>query len=654
MPGIEVRVEISGNRVALVNPERFPGDNEMCKMIPGHSFRKTPYPHWTYPLSLATCRDLRRVFKDMLVVGPELSEWAKGHVLEARRLARLGRRSSVSLARIPEEAPWIARAMEDRKYQTVGTRFLAEAAPGCMILDDPGLGKTLQALASLVEGDRMFGGHLIAGPVTSLKPVWLESVQRWLRTDEVFVAYGGAAKRQKVIDEFWERDVDTKFLIINPEMLSTEMGKWCEECGKWEDKNNRDDQRGMPADHFIDKHSTERRIKEQKFPDLFEIPWKSAIADEAHQYLHGNRGPQKKTLVAEGFCRLQYDDDPVRIATTGSSYRGRVGNIWGILNWLRPEEYPSYWHWAEHYLHVVEGRFGSSVGDVMESREKEYFEDLDRLGIRRTKREVQPETPEIQRHDVWVEMNEAQARAYKAMELEGEARMEDGDFVSPLGILAQFSRLKQLAFGTWKVTGWEDTVNKTGAVMHPVASPKFDYFVEFLSERGITGKKDTEWRPDDKMIGHKVVFSSQYTHVVDFVIENLEKLGISCAKITGATTPNNRTRIAAEFQEYDGPRVLGLQTITGGQSITLDAYCDEGVIFDETWVPDDQEQVEGRINNRNPEQRIHSVDWYYIRTKNTVDVDVANRTLTKEHVQRKLLDIRRGVKVSLREIQKGQ
>lgn len=657
MVGIEVRVEIMGNRIGLVNPERFPGDNEMCKQIPGHSFAKTfegkPFPHWTYPISIGSCVALRRVFGQLLVIGPELARWYREASLEARRLQRLSRRKDVKLEIIPEDMPWIATAMESRKYQKVGARFLSQAAPGAAIFDDPGLGKTLTALASLVEGDRMFGGHLVVSPLTAMKPVWMDSIARWLRTDEIYVAYGSAARRQKVIDEFWERDVDTKFLVINPDMVATKMGKWCEDCQLWEDQNNKD-ALGMPPDHFIDKHKTEYIIKEQKFPDLFEIPWRSVIADEAHQYLHGNRGPRKKTLIAEGMTRLTYDDDPIRLAATGSAYRGRVGNLWGILNWLRPEEYPSYWQWAETFLEVVEGRFGSSVGDVKESQLEQFFSDVDRLSIRRTKREVQEGVPEPERHDVWVEMTEAQAKAYKAMEDEGESRMADGEFVTPIGILAQFSRMKQLAFGTWKVVGWDNPTDKTGAHMYPTSSPKFDYFVEFLAERGITKDGKDDWRPDDKMIGHKIIAASQYTQVIDFVAEELLKLGIECDKITGGTTQKQREAVAAQFQEYEGPRVLLLQTVTGGQALTLDAYCDEGVLFDETWVPDDQEQVEGRINNRNPEQRIHSVDWYYIRTKKTVDIDISKKTLTKEHVQKKLLDIRRGVKVTLREIADGK
>jgi SNF2 family DNA or RNA helicase len=83
-----------------------------------------------------------------------------------------------------------------------------------------------------------------------------------------------------------------------------------------------------------------------------------------------------------------------------------------------------------------------------------------------------------------------------------------------------------------------------------------------------------------------------------------------------------------------------MNTTAGGVSITLDAYCDELIIIDETWTPDEQEQLEDRIHRVS---RIHQVTIYRLVCKDSIDEYIKNRTLAKDVVQKEILDGRRGV-----------
>jgi SNF2 family DNA or RNA helicase len=68
--------------------------------------------------------------------------------------------------------------------------------------------------------------------------------------------------------------------------------------------------------------------------------------------------------------------------------------------------------------------------------------------------------------------------------------------------------------------------------------------------------------------------------------------------------------------------LLWLNTKAGGSAITLDA-AEIMVVLDETWVSDEQEQLEGRIDNRQPEKRIVPRSYYYLRSAGTLEENIA-------------------------------
>jgi SNF2 family DNA or RNA helicase len=85
--------------------------------------------------------------------------------------------------------------------------------------------------------------------------------------------------------------------------------------------------------------------------------------------------------------------------------------------------------------------------------------------------------------------------------------------------------------------------------------------------------------------------------------------------------------------------VFFLNTAAGGVAVTLD-MADHLVLLDETTVPDDQEQVEDRIHRAS---RMHNVTIYYLRTRGTIEEEVAYIAAARQNVQKYLLDGARGV-----------
>jgi hypothetical protein len=62
------------------------------------------------------------------------------------------------------------------------------------------------------------------------------------------------------------------------------------------------------------------------------------------------------------------------------------------------------------------------------------------------------------------------------------------------------------------------------------------------------------------------------------------------------------------------------------------------VVLDETWVDDEQQQLEGRIDNRKPERKISPRSYYYLRSFDTVEEGIARRNAEAKANGARLLD----------------
>lgn len=216
--------------------------------------------------------------------------------------------------------------------------------------------------------------------------------------------------------------------------------------------------------------------------------------------------------------------------------------------------------------------------------------------------------------------------------------------MSTTGVLAEFTRQKQFSFGAWTYSGGK---------MIPKSSPKFDLIAMMLEKRGITGSLDTDFAVEGG--AHKYIIGSQFTATLDWMEQQFLARGIACLKITGAVTSSNRTYAVRTWQneaDLDTPRILLANTKAGGTALTLDAMCDEMFICDETWVHDDQFQLEGRIRNRDVEKRVAVRTYHYVRTRGTIEEEIADSGLTQDEFQKTLMDRSRGLTMKRREIQK--
>lgn len=628
-----VTAEIEGERIHLELPNSSAGTVDEAKKVPGG--KAAGIRVWSYPLSMTTCRKLRHVYQDRLQIGPKLNRWAKLIALREERQLRTGRAADAVLKIVPRDFPYMAESMEARPYQKTGVRFAADGRT-VALLDEPGLGKTLIAIAGVIEAGNWAGSHLVIAKKSALETVWADQLRRWTEDRAaVFVAEGTQPQRKKVVSDFLESTAESKWLIINAKMLATKKDKWCAKCKLWEAE--------IPAsnlDHFTLAHKAVNKIRIQTYSELQRVAWCAIIADEAHEYLStAVKSRHNTTQEAAGLLSLKCTPNAVRFALTGTPDRGRELNLWGIFCWLKPEQYTSKWDWVNRFFEKENNFYGFEIGGLRPEMRKAFWRELEINSLRRTKAEVRKDIvanfpPVVD----WVPLEGKHRKQYQELVDFGRVELQNGAMQTQ-SFMAEFVRQQQLAWGEW-------TVGKDGRLTPTARSPKLDRLLDSLAERGINPKGKGDYRITERH--YKYVIASRFTQLVDLMEEHFRSLGIESLKITGAVPQNSRNAAVRSFQgDPQGPRIMLLNTLAGGASITLDRFCDTIFAVDQTYKVDDQTQLFGRIDNRSvtgPESVPRSL--IYIHTKDTIDMKMAKNNMDQREMQHKLYDERRGVELA--------
>lgn len=654
MPHVEIGQDAKGRERIFLFADWEPGVVEKYKGVLGYrwepDFERKP---WSYPLRMDTCRALRNVWGERLQIGPKLWAWAKAEAAHNEEIRELGKLPDSPLDRVAEMFPNLWNAMSKRTYQRSGAAFLSELRVGADF-DEPGLGKTATVLAALAESGRWDGRHLVICPKTAIFSTWVHEIGKWTDGRAYGMPDGKLAREDVLMDFLEDEEPGGKFLIVHPNMIQMKLGKKCKKCKAWEDSLD-----VWPERHYDEGHNLTTGVRKCDWPELFQLEfWDSILADECQKYLlklrpAGGKKPSTQPQWAHGMRALIKATKPggLRIPMTGTPFRGKEENIFGILHWMDAETYSSFWRWAEAYLDVKteeHSRYGDThkvVGALRETQRQAFYHMLDGISLRRTRVEVRADLPLMQQQHHWVQLEGEHEKQYNGFEEKGAAELESG-VVEGLGVLSELTRLRQFAFGPMDV-GYKQVKDGMRLVLKPQVrkSPKVQLLMDMLEARGAFG----EFQAQEPK---KFIIASQFTAFLDGISEMLTEDRIPHLMITGRVTGRRRQEAAASFRSLDGPRLLLINTTAGGTSLTLDEYCDEMFVLDETWIKDDQVQLEGRIDNRGQEIRPRTA--HYIRTMGTVEERIALGNEEQWKMQSAILDKRRGVEVALSLLRKEE
>lgn len=628
-----INIDEGGKRIIAKIPFAGGRGPKQAKEVPGARAKwdKKVTPNkflgWTYPLTLDTCYAFRRVFGVDLIVSDELAAWAHSEIarqrdLEDFREGELERAKEFDL--LPEEAPQLYLAMKARPYQLTGVAFMITG--GQTILgDEPGLGKTVQGLAAIIESDSRT--ILVACPKSATYSVWQRETERWTETIATYVAQGTHAERESVM-EYFTADVmadriqgwphPRRMLIVNTEMMRAKREEVCPEGLDPEYCNSRTPEaRGDHRHHY------------NSYPDwpfLHKMEWDAIILDESHNSLASTANIQSKRITQVRFGAMQLRkrlrDGGLAVAMSGTPFRSKLEKSWGTLNWLRPDMFGSFWRFAEQHFGVMSNGWGKVVGRnkveggemVVEPIDQEAFDKAIRpYYLARKKSEVAADLPPIiyagtppsDDHDgpnyVRLEMDAKQKKLYHQMQQEASADIEGGRILAN-GVLAEITRLRQFA----TACGRRGDDRK---VLPELPSNKIEWIIDFMRER-----EDTD---------AKVVIASSFTEVVELVASILRKEKWEVLTLTGATIGKSRALLQKRFQDPDDPlRVVVLNSKAGGEAITLDR-ADEMVVIDTPWTSDEFKQLRDRIHRVS---RIHQVTIYRLISNGTIEEWMASLT----------------------------
>lgn len=468
-----------------------------------------------------------------------------------------------------------------------------------LLADQPGLGKTYTSLGALEISGALVPGSvsIIIGPVITCDTAWVPTIKTQMPEVNVIDGFSNSrTRRQKRIKDSLS-DTMPNIIVTNHESIGIS------------------------------------KTDKPHIPILHELDYTAILIDESHAVL-----PTKedfKDLVTQ-FWRGLYsinnvDADILRVAISGTPDRGKPHYRFGTWRFLMPKALaPSrikYQDWLQKnfytYNVAIPVKRNGSTFDVQVQKIGQMLNPIkwvqvdSQLMVRRTKREVAQQLPDKQYIDIDIPFSDGLYDAYEKYYQES-LKADDGTVNNAL-VFA----LRSMQFATCE---WEFVDD----VFHPIvggASPKRDWLVHWLHERNL--HIDADELPESK-----VVISSQFTKVLNWLKEELHVHGIHAEIISGETSHAERKRIQDSFQDPQSSLRVVLLSATLGVGIDLDA-ADDLIFIDIPRNPDIQEQVEDRIHRVS---RVHQVTIWRLRSRGTIDMVIAAKNDEAYEQTRTLMD----------------
>ena len=570
---VNVELNETGEHIRIETEWRY---KELCKSIPGASWNAKDQA-WRLPVSWASCLALRSVFRSDLVIGPRLTDWATNEL--NTRVAPANKLRDLDTYEGDEDL---------FPHQRAGVAFLSTARRA-LLADEPGLGKTAQtirAIKKLSETEEVFP-TLIVCPNT-LKKNWEREFGMWWPDVRVQVIKGSAGQRRKQFET--EADV----YVINWESLRghSKLASYgsialarCVDCGGH------------------DESVTQNRCEVHQ-RELNQIDFKAVVADEIHR----SKDPKSKQTRALWAATGNAD---IRFALTGTPIANNVLDLWSILHWLSPNEWPSKTRWIDRMIDTMLNAFGGMmVIGVKPHMNDEFYATINPRMRRMLKARVLPWLPPVLKERRDVEMSTKQKKAYKQMLEVMIAELEDGGAVVAPSALTQTTRLLQFASSYAEISIDEISGEMRTVLTEP--SCKVDALMDDI--------KNGDFGDDS------VAVCAVSRQLIELLSKALTDAKIPHGLITGAQNEDERQKAVDDFQSGKIKWIL-FTAQAGGVGITLTA-ARRLVMLQRPWSLVDYKQALDRVHRIGSEIHDTVVIMDYV-TEGTIEERVIDVLDTK-------------------------
>lgn len=407
-------------------------------------------------------------------------------------------------------------------YQKEGVEFCVYKK-GALVGDEMGLGKTVQAIAASLIKRKIFGfKKVLIITMASLKEQWKREIKKFSDEDAVIIE-GTAKARQNI----YKTD-SSFFKITNYEAVLRDI---------------------LPASRFK--------------PDII-------ILDEAQRIKNFN------TKTADAVKSIPKKH---AIVLTGTPLENKLEDTFSIIQFLDPDLLSPLWEFAGNHFMLDRNKKDKICGyrNLNSLNEK-----IRPIVIRRKKKEVLKELPDITENNYYISLTKEQAEIHSGY-LQVLIPILNKKFLTPVDL----RRIQELMLKMRQVCNSTYLIDKKTNI-----SPKLKELESILEEVVIENNR-------------KVVIFSEWTTMNYLIARHLSKAKIHFVELSGKIPAKKRQPLIDEFSNNPDCKVF-LSSDAGGTGLNLQA-ADCVINFELPWNPGKLNQRIGRINRIGQESQCINV-----------------------------------------------
>jgi SNF2 family DNA or RNA helicase len=437
-------------------------------------------------------------------------------------------------------------------YQEEGIRF-SVFKEGSIIADEMGLGKTIQAIAAAIFKKDLFGfKRTIVVCPASVKEQWKNEIEKFTK-EKAIVVEGFPHERASIYQNATEY-----FLITNYESVLRDYG-------------------------IINKYS----------PDFL-------ILDEAQKVKN------YETRTSGVIDALQRKHT---LVITGTPLENKLVDLYTIVKYVDDSLLSPLWEFS--YQHCY-------FDSVSKNKITGYFNLVDlktRLKdilIRREKREVIKQLPNISQVDVPIKMHPVQAD-YHSSYAGGVAKILSKKFITPMDmqrLMLLLSKMRMVCDSSYLVD------------LETNYSPKLIELEFILKEKF-----------DLKNSDRKIIIFSEWKKMNHIIGKMLRDNDIGFVELNGSIPVKKRGKLIKEFEDNSNIKVF-LSTEAGGVGLNLQV-ADTVINFELPWNPAKKNQRIGRIDRLG--QKSDNLTVINFITLDSIEMKIASGLVLKQNLFDSLL-----------------
>lgn len=290
------------------------------------------------------------------------------------------------------------------------------------------------------------------------------------------------------------------------------------------------------------------------------------VCDEVHRI--GNHKTKAHKVIVEIGSKMFK-----RIGLTGTPIFGEATRLYGVLRFIYPEYFTSYWGFVGRYLNVIEGFWGNEIKGFNPKMRPELEEMMGNFMIQRKQVDhlhwLQKPSEYRIKVDPPTKWRKTYERLYETMELEER----EWDAQSPIVLHGLLGRLTLEA--------------------------KMDMLEDIMVDAEPT-----------------IVFLNRSSYITE-LNDRMKKMGYDVYELYGDLTPKAKKLNIELFQKSDNPRRVIICNIkSAGTGVTLSSAT-RTVFLEQSWVPEENQQAQERMTGGEAAKAI-----YRLHVPDTIDDDV--------------------------------